>query len=46
MGNTILKYSALLIATYLVVSFGTNSGRLITDGSAGSVGVIKAFQGR
>ncbi|HLY84813.1 MAG TPA: hypothetical protein VKQ71_17645 [Acidimicrobiales bacterium] len=46
MGKTVLKYSALLIAGYLAVAYGTNWGTLIGQSSSGGVNVIKAFQGR
>ncbi len=41
-----LKYSAGLIALYLGVAYASGSGKLITSASKGSVGVIRAFQGR
>jgi hypothetical protein len=41
-----LRYSAGLIALYLLVANATNSGALITAGSGGGVNVVKAFQGR
>lgn len=40
------KYSFYLIATYLVVAYATGSGSVISAGSTGAVGLIKAFQGR
>lgn len=40
------KYGAGLIALYLVVFYGTRSGRVLREGSRGSVSIIKAFQGR
>lgn len=41
-----LAYGAALIALYLVVYNYTGAGTLLTNGANGSVGVIKAFQGR
>lgn len=35
-----------LIALFLLVNNATGSGTLITDGTTGATGVIKAFQGR
>lgn len=35
-----------LIALYLVIAYGTNSGTLINDSTSGATSVIKAFQGR
>lgn len=35
-----------LIALYLVVANGTNSGTLIKDSTSGATSVIQAFQGR
>lgn len=44
--RTALKYSAMLIGTYLVVAYATGSGQVITSAAKGGVNVIKAFQGR
>jgi len=44
--KTALKYSAGLIALYLGVYYATGAGQLISNASSGSVGVVKAFQGR
>jgi len=41
-----LALSASLIALYLVVRNPGGVSNLITQGPAGAVGVIKAFQGR
>lgn len=41
-----LKYGAALIVVYLVVYNGTNSGKVLSSGAAGTRDVIKAFQGR
>lgn len=46
MFNNALKYGATLIAIYLAVAYATGAGKLISAGSSGSVGLIKAFQGR
>ena len=46
MGSKALKYSAVLIGTYLVVYYGTRSGDVIAKGGGAGVGLIKAFQGR
>lgn len=35
-----------LIALYILVVNGTNSGSLIKEATSGGTGVIKAFQGR
>lgn len=44
--NKALKYSFGLIAIYLVVSKGTQAGKLMTSGARGGRDIIKAFQGR
>jgi hypothetical protein len=44
--KTFLKYSAILIGTYLAVNYYTGSGAVIDKGSAGGVNLVKAFQGR
>ena len=47
--NTFRKgmgYGAGLIALYLGVYYASGAGTLITDGTNGGVGLIKAFQGR
>ena len=44
--KTALKYGAGLIGVYLVVYYATGSGSLLTNGTTGTVNVIKAFQGR
>jgi hypothetical protein len=41
-----IKYSAGLIALYLVVRNGTNSGRAMRSAAAGGSSVIRALQGR
>lgn len=41
-----LTYTAGLIALYLVVEHYTGAGTLLTKGSAGGVGIVKALQGR
>jgi len=41
-----LLYGAVLIGVYLAVSYGTNSGTLITDSTTGATNLVKAFQGR
>jgi hypothetical protein len=46
MGRVGLKYAAVLIALYLGVYYGTNSGHVIKAGADGSTEIIKAFQGR
>jgi hypothetical protein len=46
MGRTALKYGAGLIALYLVVFNGSKSGTVFKQGAAGSVSLVKAFQGR
>ena len=42
----LLRYSAGLIALYIVVHNGTNSGKLFKEGSTGAALVAKTFQGR
>lgn len=44
--KTAAKYVGGLIALYLVVYYGTNSGSLVNDFGSNSAGVIKALQGR
>ena len=46
MGRTALKYSAVLIGTYLAVYYATGAGSLLNQGQQGATSVIKAFQGR
>ncbi len=46
MGRTVLKYSALLIATYLGVAYATGSGTLISGATSFATSVVKTFQGR
>lgn len=46
MGSKALKYSAVLIGTYLLVSRASSSGLLITKGSGAGIGFVKALQGR
>lgn len=41
-----LRYSAGLIALYLVVAYATGSGTVISNGTTGGVNLVKAFQGR
>jgi hypothetical protein len=41
-----LKYSAMLIGTYLVVAYATGSGTVINAATAGGRNLITAFQGR
>lgn len=41
-----LKYSAGLIALYLLVAYATGSGKVISEGSKGASNLVKAFQGR
>jgi len=45
-GRVALRYSAGLIALYLLVFYSTGSGVLLTQGSAGGAGLVRAFQGR
>ena len=44
--RTALRYSAMLIGTYLVVAYATGSGTVIAAATKGGSNVIKAFQGR
>jgi hypothetical protein len=41
-----LKYGAALIAIYLIVYNGSNSGVVLNDGANGVATVTKALQGR
>ncbi len=41
-----ITYSAGLIALYLIVYNGSNSGQLITKGANGATSLVRAFQGR
>lgn len=41
-----LRYSAVLIGTYLLVAYASGSGRVIDSATSGSVKLVKAFQGR
>lgn len=41
-----MGYSFGLIALYLGVYYSSGAGTLLTDGTNGGVGLIKAFQGR
>lgn len=41
-----MRYGALLIGTYLVVAYATGAGTVIDKATAGSAGLVKAFQGR
>jgi hypothetical protein len=45
-GKVALKYSAVLIGTYLLVYYATGAGKVIQQGGSASVGLVKAFQGR
>lgn len=42
----VITYTAGLIGLYLVVFYATGSGTVITQGSTGATGIIKALQGR
>jgi hypothetical protein len=44
--KTTLKYGAVLIGVYLLVSHGTNGGKLMKNAAAGGSQVIKTLQGR
>lgn len=46
LGQVVLHYGAVLIGTYLLFAYGTNSGTIIDKATAGSATVVKAFQGR
>jgi hypothetical protein len=41
-----LKYSAGLIAIYLLVFNATNSGTVLSDSSTAASGLVRAFQGQ
>lgn len=45
-GKQFLKTGGVLIGLYLVVSYATGFGKAVNASSSGTVGVIKAFQGR
>jgi len=44
--RTALKYSAVLIGTYLLVSHATGAGSLITKTAQGAGSFAKVLQGR
>jgi hypothetical protein len=46
MGSKALKYSAVLIGTYLLVSRASSAGLLITKAGSAGTGFAKALQGR
>lgn len=46
MGQTALKYSAVLIAVYLVGAAATGWGQLMLNASTGVGTVVRRFQGR
>lgn len=46
MGRRAITYGAGLIALYLVVFYGSNSGKVISAGASGGSTLIKSFQGR
>ncbi len=46
MARQALKYGAILIGAYLILSKATNFGTVFTKGSGATVSVVKAFQGR
>jgi hypothetical protein len=45
-GRQFLKYGFGAIVVYLLVSNGTNTGDVFTQGAAGAGKVINAFQGK
>ncbi len=44
--NKVIKYTAVLVATYLVVSNATGAGRLLTAGAGGYRTVVRTLQGK
>lgn len=42
----ITKYGTGLIALYIVVAYGSQSGAIISQGAAGISGVTRTLQGR
>ena len=42
----VLTYTAVLVGVYLVVSYATNAGSLITASSGAYASAVKALQGR
>jgi hypothetical protein len=46
MGKNALKYAAVLIATYLVVSKATGFGTAVKATGGQAIGLTKALQGR
>ncbi len=46
MVRTAVKYSAGLIALYLVVVYATGAGTVISKGASGARGIITGLQGR
>jgi hypothetical protein len=46
MFNTYMKYSAVLIGVYLMVSHASGAGSLFKNGAAGLSTITKSLQGR
>jgi hypothetical protein len=46
MGRKLAVYGAGLIALYLLVENATGAGTLLDKSASGSVGIIRALQGR
>lgn len=46
LAKNFLKVGGSLIGLYLAVAYATGFGKAVNASSAGTVGIIKAFQGR
>ena len=46
MGRTALKYTGVLIGTYLLVYYATGAGTLLNQGQQAGTSIIKTLQGR
>lgn len=42
----VIKYGAVLIGIYLVVSYATGAGKLLTSGSSAAGTLVQRLQGR
>lgn len=46
MGGKFVKYTFVTVGIYLGVAHATGAGKLITAGSNGAIGFVRALQGR
>jgi len=44
--KTLLTYTAILVGTYLALSYATNGGKLIGAAGTAYTGAVKVLQGR